>query len=88
MKKVQKSSFLKKAVAATVAIPALTPFGFAQDGDGLPALANLGPLDFDASLFVQSVYDDNIFLAPSNVRTRDVITSVTPGVERTKLSAW
>ncbi len=81
MKKVQKSSFLKKAVAATVAIPALTPFGFAQDGDGLPALANLGPLDFNASLFVQSVYDDNIFLAPSNVRTRDVITSVTPGMQ-------
>lgn len=81
MKKTPKSSLLKKAIAVSLAFPVLTPFGFAQEGDGLPALASFGPFDVNASLFVRSVYDDNIFLAPSNVKTRDVVTSVSPSMQ-------
>ena len=82
MKKIHSSSLLKKVVAVSLAVPVLTPFGFAQEDDGmLPALASLGPLDFNATLFVRSVYDDNIFLAPSNLKEHDIITSVAPGVQ-------
>lgn len=81
MKKPQNSSLLKKIALVSLSVPVLTPFGFAQEADGLPALASLGPLDFNASLFVRSVYDDNIFLAPSDRKTRDVITSVAPSMQ-------
>lgn len=81
MKKAQTSSLLKKVIAVSLAVPVLTPFGFAQESEGLPALVSFGPFDFNALLFVQSVYDDNIFLAPSNLKTRDVITSVSPSMQ-------
>lgn len=81
MKKAQKSSLLKKAIAVSLAVPVLTPFGFAQESEGLPALVSFGPFDFNAVLFAQSVYDDNIYLAPSNVKTRDIVTSIAPSMQ-------
>ena len=81
MKKARRSSLLKKAIAVSLTVPALTPFGFAQESEGLPPLVSFGPFDFNASLFVQSVYDDNIFLAPSDKKTRDVVTSVSPSMQ-------
>ena len=81
MKKAQQSSLLKKAIAVSLAVPVLTPFGFAQESEGLPALVSFGPFDFNALLFVQSVYDDNIYLAPSNVKTRDIVTSIAPSMQ-------
>lgn len=91
MKKAQTSSLLKKALAVTLAAPVLTPFGFAQEGERLPALASFGPFDFNALLFAQSVYDDNIFLGPSRVfdgtgkqvggKEYDLITSVSPSMQ-------
>ena len=81
MKKAQKSSLLKKAIAVSLAVPVLTPFGFAQESDGLPPLVSFGPFDFNAVLFAQSVYDDNIYLAPSDKKTRDVVTSIAPSMQ-------
>jgi len=76
-----KFNLVKKAFVATLAIPALTPFGYAQESTQIPPLASVGPFDFNAALFARSAYSDNVFLAASSLRTTDLVTSISPSVK-------